>query len=151
MELKKGNYNISYTSSEFDNLFGATKTKPKKIKPNFRTLEEEMTSQQILNKLKPQDITLDELAYLLNNNILDKNKGYICFIQITDTVLHAVYFYWLGVGWRLSANQVSIPRGWYGGDLILSSNFLDTLELEHFNPLELEFTYKGSSYKITKK
>lgn len=124
---------ISYLSGNFREWFGTEFPEPKEIKLEFRILEKSMNDQKILDELKPEAITLNELAYVLENELLDKDDVYICYIKDKNNNLRAVSVYWDGDGWLVDAFSVGYPFRWSAGCRVFSSNFLtlktlDTLE-----------------------
>ncbi len=89
--LQKGNYNISWTGNKFDEVFGKDKVSTEKIELKFRTLERAMPDEEILAEFRPEKITLSELAYVLENKLLDENKHKADFIICVDEDMTNTY------------------------------------------------------------
>src|SRR3990167_10179737 len=88
---------IMYTGGDFRRWFGNMPVKvSKKFKYETRKLEKPMKDKEILEILKPQEISLGDLAYILKD--LDKSGGQSnwCLFYIKDKAgtLRAV-----GAGW----------------------------------------------------
>ena len=153
--LTKGNFNIIWTSIKFQELFRSV-VKPTEITPQFKTLSKSMNDKEILSELKPEDITLDELAYILENNLLKKDGFHVCYIKDSGGVLWSVSAHWLG-GWFLLANYVGRPFYWDADDLVFSRGFSSPsdapVNLGHPDTLTLKSAIKivkDAGYKIVK-
>ena len=151
MRLTKGNFNISYIGSNFEDNFGNIEVKPKKIELIFKTLGKDMLDKEILEEFKPEEITLDELAYVIKNNLLDKNGYFICYVRDTTGVLWAVECRWNVDGWVVGADSVEDPGRWDADNRVFSRNFSGTKKLESFESLTLRLSNLESDMDKIKK
>jgi len=131
MKIQKGNLNISYIGQNFKDWFEETEVSPEKISPEFKTLERNMNDKEILSELKPEEITLNELAYILEKNLLEKEGFCICYIRDSALVLRAVRVFWDGDGWHVNAVSVEDPYEWFAGHQVFSRNSAEKETLEN--------------------
>lgn len=79
---------------------------------------------RVLGGKKKSATTLREIHYLMKSGALDKNKYYIFYVFNRKGKLRAVYVYWGGYGWDVSAFSVGNPFEWFAGHVVASRNFL---------------------------
>lgn len=114
-------YNITYQGSNFKKWFDIDSATPSKIDIKFHTLERDMTNEEILKEIKPEEITLDELAYILKEELIDK-KGYFLFhTKDGSDITRAVCAYWFaGLGWFVDAFGLGHQFDWLAGSRVVS-------------------------------
>lgn len=157
--IKARELNIAYVWNGFKDNFGEPKVKPKKFKPKSITLTKEMLDSEILAEYKPEEITLDEFAYLLESKEGLLNNGYanISYIRDEDKLLWAVDTRWRADdgGWYVDADSVTRPSRWGAGLQVVSRNLIlsssDTLpenpkEIIELETLVTKIQYKGKTY-----
>jgi hypothetical protein len=147
-KLQKGQFDISYVGNNFDKYFGKIEVKPKRIELKFNVLDRNMPDKEIIKEFAIEQLTLNELSYVLKNNLLDKKGWFICYIEDAAGVLWAVSCLWFDDGWHVYAHSVGGSGDWSAGCQVFSRNSSKTLS--DFNPLKLEIKYNGQSYKLTK-
>ena len=125
-EFAVGKNNIEWIGSNFkEHFYGTTFTPAKSYGLQTKTLEHPMLDKEILEKFKPQAVTLaDVLAHLA---VTDKSKWYIYYVNDSKGVLWAVSAYWFSDdgGWSVYAYSVGSPDGWRGGGRVVSREFSD--------------------------
>lgn len=128
MKIELNKNNIKYLGSDFQGHFSDTEFKvPKKLKLQHKVLNKYTLDEEILKEFKPQESTLGELIWALNNykGLIKNGWPNIFYIRDKDNVLWAVGASWgsfLG-GWSLSACSVTRRVGWDEGDQVVSQNF----------------------------
>ena len=149
-----GKNNISYVWTDFLTHFGEMEVRPKKCSYQFKKLEKSMNDKTILAELKPEEVTLSDFAYILQQRDLLKT-GYanIFYIRDSKNILWAVHTDWDDDGWDVSAYSIDDPSGWSAVFRVFGRRFLDseTLKpktLSSFDPLEFKFSYGGKNYNI---
>ena len=137
-KFKVGNFNIDYVWDSFQNNFGEPTVKPKKFEPKFIILPRTMLDSEILAEYRPEEMTLDELSYLLESKegLLTNGYANIFYIRDKENTLWAVSAYWYAVddGWSVYADSVGSPGRWSADDRVVSRN----LTLRPSDPLDLE-------------
>ena len=141
MKITKRNFNIAYIWSGFKDKFGEPEVKPKKWKAVSVDLLKAMTDQEILKEYKPKEITLDELAYLLESKEGMLINGYANIFYIDGRVVSASWG--AGLGWGVDAGGVSSPNPWGAGDRVFSRNSFGTQTLNPSVPSDLESRVKS--------
>lgn len=123
----KGKNQISYLGDDFQKWFKGVEVKiPKKAKLYSKVLGKQMLDKEILEELKPSELTLGEVAYAIKN-ILKKEDWAIFYVRDKDNELRAVGVGWHGGGWSVRAFSVSGPDGWNDGYRVFSrTQFLDS-------------------------
>ena len=157
MKIKEGQLNIAYVWNSFRDLFGEPDVSPKKFEPKFTTLPRNMNDREILDEYKPEELTLDELAYALKNwekaGLLRNGYANIFYIRDKDNSLWAVDADWSGRlgGWHVRARSVTNPFSWNAGRLVVSRNKLsDTKTLSEFVPRDEFDEFKKKVENILK-
>ena len=149
-----GENDIAYLSKNFERWFDLAGVEPKKAKLTSTVLPRSMNSKEILNELKPSELTLTDVAYAIQN-ILDKTDWAIFYVRDKENVLRAVYVYWRSGrgGWLVDADGVG-DSGWWGvGYQVFSRNSFgrpdssDTSVLDRLTALE---EWRGRVEKILK-
>lgn len=113
------------TKNYFQGWFGDKEVEiPKKLKLVSKTLEKPMTDKEILDQWKPEEVTLGDFAYALNNwekcGLLRNSYANIFYIDG-----RVVYARWdAGRGWDVNAHEVSSPDAWDDGYRAFSRKFL---------------------------
>jgi hypothetical protein len=94
---------------------------PKKFEYETKTLERNMNDQEILKELKPDLLSLSEIAYCLTK--LGKSGWYLFYPKEDKSLV--VYAFWYGAfdGWRVDASEVGYPSTWDAGNQVVSSKF----------------------------
>lgn len=139
--IKVGQYDISWISSEFQEVFGDVKVSPKRVKFQARTLEKKMTDSQIISEWKPTEATLDEVVYALDkkDGLLMNSYTNIFYVRDSKNTLWAVGAHWYPFcgGWIVLVLSVARAIEWRAGTQVLSKVFgtsdfgkLETLGLE---------------------
>ena len=158
MKTKKitiGNFNITYIWNGFKDRFGEPEVEPKKFKPKFVTLSKDMLDSEILAEYKPEEISLDELAYLLESKegLLTNGYANIFYIKDEKGTLWAVLADWNSGrgGWHVHAFSVVRLSGWDAGRQVVSRQLLDPLTSPKANDSLPEFlVINNVSYKRLK-
>src|SRR3990167_3312582 len=138
-KFKAGNFNIDCVWDNFQNNFGEPTVKPKKFEPKFIILPRTMLDSEILAEYRPEEMTLDELSYLLESKegLLTNGYANIFYIRDKGNTLWAVGARWyaVGGGWYVNADSVVSPSGWLADSQVVSRNGLfDTKTLSEFVP-----------------
>lgn len=135
MKFKTGKNNISYLGSDFQEWFGDMDFEKVEANLKSKKLPRYMTVKEILEELKPDTLTLDEIYAHLK--IADKNDWMIFYCKDKYGVLRTVHARWHGDGWRVDASSVLISYGWDGGYLVFfrnsvpSETLADTFKCPH--------------------
>lgn len=156
--FKVGNNKIGYIGDDFQENFGDMEVViPKKLNLKTKILKRNMTDKEILSEFKPKESNLGELAYAIENDLLD-TKNYnanIFYIRDKNNILWAVRAAWnSGSGcWRVFAYSVEYPYEWDAGYQILSSDFdfktSETMTLGEFDTVNIiEIEWKGNRYRL---
>lgn len=154
--------NIGYVGSNFKEHFMDMEfTIPKKLALKTRKLERDMTDKEILNEFKPHESNLGELAYALENNLLDKENynSNIFYIKDKKGVLWAVRAHWNSDyrAWYVDAYSVEFPLEWLAGSQVISCDCgifdslkpNDPLKLGNSEPVKItEIEYLGNRYRL---
>ena len=139
--------NVGYLGYKFKKVFGEMPVElPKKLNIQHRKLEREMNDKEILTELKPEEITLGDLAYALKK--LNHDDWFLCYIKDVKDTLWTVNAYWDAYYrcWRVSAYQVAGSGRWGVGCQVISRNFgIENLGVE--NELPGELVINGVKYK----
>lgn len=126
--FKVGKNNIGYVSDKFQELFGDTEFEiPKKLELQHKVLEKPMLDKEILEKWRPQESNLGELAWAIENsaNLLKNSYANIFYISDKNNTLWAVDAYWdpdYG-GWSVNVYSVASLVEWDAGHRVLSQVF----------------------------
>lgn len=125
-EFKVGKHSIGWIGPNFQEHFGDMDFKKTKPKLQVKVLERDMTDREIIAEWKPQESTLGDLLFALDNDILSKN-GYANIFHIRDKkgTLWAVIVRWDSGSreWGVGAGSVDSSRPWRRGDRVLSQVF----------------------------
>ena len=152
--IKVGNFNIAYVWNDFKDHFGEPEVEPKKFEPKVITLPKDMLDSEILAEFKPEEMTLDEFAYLLKSKkgLLTNDYVSIFYIRDNGDTLWAVDAYWYaGRGWDVNASSVTDPDRWHAGSQVVSHQLLDPLTSPSANDSLPEFlVINNVSYKRLK-
>ena len=139
--------NVSFTGSNFDSWFGDMEFKEadKKYQPlTSKKLPRYMTGQEILDELKPEEVSLSDVWETIQT--MSHDTWALFFVRDNTSVLRLVCVVWGGGGWDVSAGETSNAYGWRGDDQVFSRKFgnLDTLNqtLSHSETLTLESAIK---------
>src|SRR5688572_30052342 len=111
--FKEGIHNIGYIGIRFREVFGSMPfTEPKKFKIQMKKLERPMNDKAILAELQPAPITLENLAYALEN--IGRKGYYLFYIKDATGTLWAVGARWYAHcgDWRVGAYSVESPNDW---------------------------------------
>jgi hypothetical protein len=158
--FKEEKNNIGWIGSNFQSHFyGMEFTIPKTLELKTKTLERDMLDKEILSEWKPEESTLGELAYALqNDSILLKNSyANIFYIRDNNNKLWAVRADWSSGYrfWFVEAYSVGDPSGWYQGYRVLSRDWNfepetpETMTLRESDSLKIvELEYKGIKYRL---
>lgn len=158
MKFQEGKDDIYWLNSDFKKHFSSDFKYSNKNKLVTKKLERDMADKEVLDELRPEEVTLGDIYCALKK--FDKNGWYLCYIRDSKDVLWAVDAHWdAGDGWYVFAYSVEDPYRWVAGGQVFSRRFLDTsvtpngdsLTLSHFDPSKIEFTYDGVAYKVFKK
>ena len=126
---------ITYIGDNFKEWFGDMPVKvSKKFKYEMRKLEKPMKDEEILKILKPQEISLGDLAYILKD--FDKSEWCLFYIKDKAGTLRAVSAYWVADGgfWGVDANPVVGPGVWIAGVRVFSRKFLSNSDNQTLSP-----------------
>lgn len=127
----------SYQSSRFKEWFGEMKFEKSTTKLYSMKLPRYMTDQEILEELKPTEVSLGNIFFTLQN--ASKKDWMIFFVRDINGVLRAVGVNWSGDGWSVGARSVGYADGWFAGCLVFSRNSFDTkMTLSPSDPLSLK-------------
>lgn len=154
--FKEKTNNIFLVSETFKEHFGSQEVGiPKTLTLKSKKLEKDMLDKEILSEWKPQESTLGELAYAMQNDLLGKD-GYanIFYIRDDSGTLWAVAVLWYsGDGWYVDAYSVEDPDRWHAGAQVFSRDFSDHLTPLTLNPSETltvsEPLKKGDKVRVT--
>ena len=139
--------NTSYQSDNFKKWFTIDKANPKKIEVTFEVTKKSMTSQEMLDEMKPSILTLNEFAYILKKELKNKTDWYICFVKDKEGITRAVYAGWHeGDGWDVFACGLEYDDQWYAGSQVISrigkkeesNTSSDTQTLKHFDTTDIK-------------
>lgn len=148
----QGKNKIVWIGSNFQEWFGGVKAKPKKVKLFTKILPRSMNDQEILSEFKPQECSLDDVAYAMENSkkMLRNSYANIFYIKDQNGVLRAVYAYWDDDGWGVFAIPVGHPGRWFRGSQVFSRNSFETLDktLRPSETLTLESRIKNLEDKL---
>ena len=124
MKIELYKNNIKYIGDNFKTHFSYDFKVPKKLKLEHKILDKNMLDKEILEQWKPQESTLGELVWALENYeaILKNGNANIFYIRDKDLRLWAVYARWFSVdgGWDVYTRSVVDPRRWRAADQVLS-------------------------------
>ncbi|MGV8131601.1 MAG: hypothetical protein ACP5N7_05885 [Candidatus Pacearchaeota archaeon] len=155
-QIKIGNFNIKYIWDSFKEWFGTPNVSPKKSELKSFILPKPMSYKEIFEEYSPNEISLDELAYLLKNDEELLKNGYpnIFYIKDNSDVLRAVHVRWSDGGWLVDALSVGDSLRWYDGNQMFSRNSalksLDSNPLSSSDTSFLETRIKNLEDKIDK-
>lgn len=122
-KIKIGNLGINWIGTNFKEWFGEPSVTPKKVDFLISVLEQPMNDKEIFEKYKPNECTLDDVAFALTNNIIQKDWfGGIFYIKDSAGVLRTVDVFWYGDGWDVGAGPVGYPFRWPDGLRVFSRN-----------------------------
>ena len=134
--------NVSYTGSNFDSWFGDMDFPTiADMEPlTSKKLPRYMNTQQILDELKPEEVTLGEAWKAIET--VGHDTWALFFVRDNTSVLRLVCVDWGGGGWGWGAGGLSDESEWSGDGRVFSRKFgnLDTLNqtLSHSETLTLE-------------
>ena len=120
----------SYQSPSFIEWFGDMEYEEKVSKLYSKSLERNMSDNEILSKLKPTELTLGEVFDYLKNKADKKNSQFIFYCRNIAGMLRAVHVDWYDDGWYVYADSVEDPSGWDGGYQVFSRNPFDTTPVQ---------------------
>lgn len=139
----------SYQSSRFKEWFGEMKFEKSTTKLYSMKLPRYMTDQEILEELKPTEVSLGNIFFTLQN--ASKKDWMIFFVRDINGVLRAVRVSWYGDGWDVYASSVEDARDWRAGFVVFSRNSFDTqVNLNFSDPLSLENRVKKLEHHMEK-
>ena len=150
---KKFSSICSYQGNNFTKWFGKMNYIETSVPLHSKKLPRNMTYTEILENLKPTEVTLGDVYTHLET--ASHNDWMLFYVKDTEGVLRMVDVRWYGVGWGVFAFSVGSSYGWNVGYRVFSRNPFDTLTsdpqtLKPFDPSEMEITYKGEKFKLTK-
>jgi len=121
---------FSYQSSSFKEWFGGMDFEESTKELHSTFLEKDMTDKEILEELKPTEVSLGDMLYCLKS--LDKTERNIFYIRDKSGVLRAVRVDWYNGGWDVNAFSVENPDDWDDIRVFSRNSFIlsDTLTLE---------------------
>lgn len=146
-QFEVGNNKIGWIGSNFKEHFGSMEFEEVEAKLETHTLEKPMLDKDILAEFKPQEATLGELLWAIQNPkglLLENGYANIFYIRDKDNVLWAVRAHWHSGfrEWFVNAYSVSYPSGWFDVNQVVSRKFgLAVGPLESWS-LELEILEK---------
>jgi len=138
---KKFSEITSYQGDNFKNWFDDMPFKEEKTKLFSKTLEKPMNDKEILDTLKPTEVSLGEVFNHLTTEAR-KEDWMIFYCKDKADVLRAVDVSRYGDGWNVSADSVEDPVRWRDGRRVFSRNSFDSETLSPSNPLTLESAIK---------
>lgn len=150
-EFVIGKHNIGWISSSFLEKFDNIKLTGKGQMLQTKNLEQEMTDQEILGEFGAEEVTLEDILYMLDHNDTLLKNGYANIFYIKDTAFVAcVFWYAFDAAW--SVGGWNRGYGWGRGDHVLSRNFRsETVNktLGDFDALSLpkKLTINGVEYE----
>lgn len=142
----------SYQSNSFQEWFRDMEFEDKSSKLYSKELERNMRSKEILNELKPTELTLGEVFNYLKDSV-DKSTSMIFYVRDSSGVLCAVGVEWDDVGWFVVAYSTSHPFVWLAGYRVFSASPFENLESSPLDTLTLEKAIelvKKEGYKVIK-
>ena len=137
MNFKIGENSIVYLGDNFKEWFGGMPVKGG-IKLVSKKLPRSMTDKEILDELKPEEVSLGDVYHILKT--LNYDIWAIFYVKDKDNVLRAVRVYWRGGGWHVRAYPTGNTIEWRDGDQVFSRNF-DSKSFESSDPLKLVGKY----------
>ena len=112
---------VSYQSDNFCKWFGDDEYQEEPQKNLYSTtFSRPMNDKEIMDELNWSEVSLSDVFNHLKNASHDSWMIFYC--KDSAGVLRAVVVHWYGVGWRVHANEVTDPGGWYDGDRVFSRN-----------------------------
>lgn len=146
-KIKEGNFGIGYVSSDFVAEFGAPEVESEKFQFRSVDLPRSMKDSEILAEFKIEEITLNQLAYLLETGEGMLKNGYSNIFYIKGYPSKVLSVYWSsgygawdvlcwsrGEVWRVSRRVFSPETGSQilsHSDPSVVPQFLETLIREH--------------------
>lgn len=148
-----GKNNIIFVWSGFKDHFSGMNFESTKPILQHKTLDKAMNDKEILDQFRPEESSLGDFLFALNNEVSMLKNGYANIFYIRDDkgILWAVRVLWYGGGWNVYASSIESSSGWGAGYQVFGRGFLESLPfqaLESFDPLKLKFSYGGKDYKI---
>ena len=153
MKIELYKNNIKYIGDNFKTHFSYGFKVPKKLKLEHKILDKNMLDKEILEQWKPQESTLGELVWALENYeaILKNGNANIFYIRDKDLRLWAVSAGWGSVhgGWSVYAISVGYPGPWSAGSQVVSRKFSSSV-LGPLDSGDLESRIKELEDKVAK-
>lgn len=155
--FKIGNNDIGWINSDFlDNFSDIDFTIPVECNLKSKTLSRPMNDKEILTELKPQESTLGELAYSIENNKISRDdKWNIFYIRDKKNNPWAVRVRWYSDSrdWYVRAYSVSNANPWGAGGRVFSRDWnfepSEPLKISSSEPLKIiEIEYLGNRYRL---
>src|SRR3990167_1881633 len=139
MKFQTNKNNIAYLGDNFKEQFGDMDFKlPKKFEIETKTLPRYMTNQEILDELKPSEITLGELMYAHQHKLLSKDTWNLCFIRNKEGELWLVDVCLDSDGWSFGADPLGYSYRWDDGHRVIRGKFKEgKVGVEEVLPKEL--------------
>lgn len=94
----------------------------REVKFKCRTIEKNMLDSEIFTEIRPNEIALGELAFIIESDLLSKEDLYILYIRDKDGVLRAVRVHWNEGKWIIGAFPAGGESDWWlEGHVVVSS------------------------------
>lgn len=134
--------NISYQSENFKKCFPYfEKVVPLECEIECTKTTKPMTFKEMMEEIKPEILTTNEFAYILEKELINKEDWYFAFVSDGFETC-AVGAFWLdGGGWGVRAYGLGYDGRWRAGDQVISRKSLGNsapLKLSPSETLTLE-------------